>query len=88
MAEFPFAFSVGQLVISKQGKDTGMLYVVAGEANGRVMLILPPKYNTTHPKAKNPKHLQPCSRRAEKLIAKIEAGQDIDAGYFHRSVVN
>ena len=88
MAEFPFTFSVGQLVISKQGKDTGMLYVVVGKKDNRLLLILPPKYNTTHPKAKNPKHLQPCNRRAEELMANIEAGQDIDAGYFHRSVVN
>lgn len=81
-------FSVGQLVTSKQGKDAGMLYVVAGEDGGRVQLIRPPKYNTTNPKSKNPKHLQAMKRCADKLRAIIEAGQDIDAGYFHRSVAN
>ena len=88
MAEFPFAFSVGQIVASRQGKDVGTLYVVAGARDNRLLLIHPPKYNTTHPKAKNPKHLQFWQRRAEALITQIEAGQDIDAGYFHRSVVN
>ena len=82
-------FSVGQLVTSKQGKDTGTLYVSAGwDSKGRVLVIRPPKFNTTHPKSKNQKHLQPVNRRAEELIAIIDAGQDIDAGYFHRSVVN
>lgn len=83
-------FSVGQVVISRQGKDAGLEYVVGGvEADrGRVKLIRPPKFNTTHMKSKNPKHLQPTSKRAEELIAIIEAGQDIDAGYFHRSVMS
>ena len=64
-----------------------MLYVVSGvDDKGRVKVIRPPKFNTTHPKSKNMKHLQPTNRRADELIAIIEAGQDIDAGYFHRSV--
>ena len=80
-------FLVGQVVISRQGKDAGLSYVVSSaEENGRVKVIRPPKFNTTHPKAKNPRHLQPTGNRAEELISRIEAGQDIDAGQFHRSV--
>ena len=80
-------FSVGQVVISRQGKDAGLEYIVGGmNQNGRVMLIRPERFNTTHMKLKNPKHLQPTSKRAEELIDKIKAGQDIDAGHFHRSV--
>lgn len=79
-------FSVGQVVISRQGKDAGLEYVVGSVEGSRVNLIRPPKFNTTHMKSKNPKHLQPTGKRAEELIAIIEAGQDIDAGYFHRSV--
>ena len=83
-------FSVGQVVISRQGKDSGLEYVVGGfeAGKGRIKLIRPPKFNTSHMKAKNPKHLQPTGKRAEELIAMIEAGQDIDAGYFHRSVLS
>ena len=80
-------YSLGQVVISRQGKDAGLEYIVGGfEADGRIKLIRPEKFNTTHMKLKNPKHLQPTSKRAEDLVETIKAGQDIDAGHFHRSV--
>ena len=79
--------SVGQVVISRQGKDAGLEYIVGDvEHDGRVKLIRPEKFNTSHMKLKNPKHLQPTSKRAEDLVETIKAGQDIDAGHFHRSV--
>ena len=80
-------YSVGQVVISRQGKDAGLEYIVGGfEQDGRVKLIRPEKFNTSHMKLKNPKHLQPTNKRAEDLVETIKAGQDIDAGHFHRSV--
>ncbi|MBQ9390523.1 MAG: hypothetical protein IJU07_10150 [Synergistaceae bacterium] len=80
-------FEITQIVISRQGKDTGSEYVVSGfEADGRVKLIRPERFNVSNPKKKNPKHLQGTSRKAEKLAEYIKAGQNIDAGYFHRSV--
>ena len=82
-------YQVGQIVISRQDKDTGVFYVVSGfEADGRVKLIRPERFNVSKPKKKNPKHLQSTLRRAEELIGFIKAGQDIDAGYFFRSVGN
>jgi ribosomal protein L14E/L6E/L27E len=82
-------YQAGQIVISRQGKDTGVFYVVSGiETDGRVKLIRPERFNVSKPKKKNPKHLQSTLRRAEGLIKFIEAGQDIDAGYFFRSVGN
>ncbi|MBQ9905123.1 MAG: hypothetical protein IJM47_10115 [Synergistaceae bacterium] len=82
-------FTLGQIVISRQGKDTGLEYVVSGfEADGRLKLIRPDKFNVTHPKKKNVRHLQGTSRTAESLTEKIKAGSDIDAGNFHRSVRN
>lgn len=82
-------YQAGQIVISRQGKDTGVFYVVSGiEADGRVKLIRPERFNVSKPKMKNPKHLQSTLRRAEGLMKFIEAGQDIDAGYFFRSVGN
>ncbi|MBQ6776471.1 MAG: hypothetical protein IJP53_08440 [Synergistaceae bacterium] len=82
-------YQVGQIVISRQGKDTGLEYVVSGfEADGRVKLIRPNRFNVSKPKKKNPKHLQSTLRRAEDLLEFIKAGNDIDAGYFFRSVGN
>ena len=82
-------FTIGQVVISRQGKDTGLEYVIAGfEQDGKVKLVRPNRFNVTRPKQKNPKHLQSTLRRAENLLEFIKAGKDIDAGYFHRSVRN
>ena len=82
-------FEIGQIVISRQGKDTGLKYVVSGfEADGRIKLIRPEKFNVSKPKKKNPRHLQSTLRRAEDLLEFIKTGQDIDAGYFFRSVRN
>ena len=84
-----FKFQIAQVVISRQGKDAGLEYVVSGfESDGRIKLIRPERFNVTRPKIKNPKHLQSTLRRAEKLIDLIKAGKDIDAGFFHRSVGN
>lgn len=80
---------IGQVVISRQGKDAGLVYVVAGfEPDGRVKLIRPDRFNTTHPKKKNILHLQSTLKRAENLLESIKAGKDIDRGYFFRSVGN
>ena len=81
-------YFIGQIVFSRQGRDKGLIYVICGieENNKRVKLIRPNKYNVNNPKIKNPKHLQLTHKRAEELIEKIKAGNNIDAGYFHRSV--
>ena len=82
-------YQIAQIVISRQGKDTGLKYVVSGfEADGRIKLIRPDKFNVSKPKKKNPKHLQSTLRRAEELLEFIKAGKNIDAGYFFRSVGN
>ena len=82
-------FQIAQIVISRQGKDTGQKYIVSGiDSDGRIKLIRPERFNVSKPKKKNPKHLQSTLRRAEELIEFIKAGQDIDAGYFFRSVGN
>lgn len=79
---------ITQIVISKQGKDKGLEYVVAGfAADGRVKLIRPAKYNMDRPKLKNSRHLQGTLRRAQNLEEFIKAGKNIDAGYFYRSVL-
>ena len=80
-------YEIGQIVISRQGKDKGLIYVVSCvEANGYIAIIRPDKYNVRHPKRKNPKHLQSTLKSAENLLDYIKAGKDIDRGYFIRSV--
>ncbi|MBQ7193371.1 MAG: KOW domain-containing protein [Synergistaceae bacterium] len=82
-------YEIGQIVISRQGKDAGLEYVVSGiETDGRVKLIRPDRFNVKNPKKKNPRHLQKTLRIAGDLAEKIKAGKDIDAGNFHRSVRN
>lgn len=82
-------FQIAQIVISRQGKDTGLEYVVSGfDSDGRIMLIRPDRFNVSRPKKKNPRHLQSTLRRAEDLLEYIKAGKDIDRGYFYRSVMD
>ena len=81
-------FSLGQIVISRKGKDTGDEYVVSGVDGGRILLIRPERFNVSNPKKKNPKHLQGTSRYAQGLTERIKAGTNIDAGNFHRSVTD
>ena len=80
-------FEIAQIVISRQGKDAGLKYIVSGfDSDGRVKLIRPDRFNVSKPKKKNPRHLQSTLRRAEDLLEKIKAGKDIDRGHFYRSV--
>ena len=82
-------FEIGQVVISRRGKDTGLEYVVSGfESDGRIRLIRPERFNVSNPKKKNSKHLQKTSRHAENLAEKIKAGNNIYAVYFHRSLTD
>jgi len=57
-------FQVGQVVISRKGKDTGTWYVIVGtdEQKGRVLVCEGDKYPLQYPKSKNPKHLQKVNR--------------------------
>ncbi|MCL2767209.1 MAG: KOW domain-containing RNA-binding protein [Synergistaceae bacterium] len=73
---------LGQVVISKQGKDVGRIYVVVGVAEGRVFLADACKFNVKRPKRKNPKHLQPMRLVIDEVRKKVEEGQDIDHGRF------
>ena len=73
---------LGQVVISKQGKDVGRTYVVVGVGAGRVFLADARKYNISRPKRKNPKHLQPMRLIIDEIHKNVEEGQNIDHGRF------
>lgn len=74
---------MGQVVLSKQGKDVGRVYVVVGNAEEDIILLADAKnFNISRPKRKNPKHLQPTRLVLEEVRKKTEVGQDIDYGMF------
>ncbi|MDR3230644.1 MAG: hypothetical protein LBT65_04325 [Synergistaceae bacterium] len=77
---------MGQIVISKRGKDVGRAYVIAGFFDGnRLALADARRFNVSCPKSKNPRHVQATSRFVDaKMIAAIEKGRDIDHGEFWR----
>jgi hypothetical protein len=78
-------YLVGQLVVSKRGKDAGHSYVIVGFLGGnRLALADAGKFNVTSPKSKNPKHIQPTGRVAAELKTLAEAGKNIDHGVFCR----
>ncbi|MBQ9564486.1 MAG: KOW domain-containing RNA-binding protein [Synergistaceae bacterium] len=74
-------YPLGQVVLSRRGKDRGTFYVVVGfEGEGRLALADAGKFNVSRPKRKNPRHVQATSRRAAELAGQIEMGKDIDRG--------
>ena len=77
---FPGSYSVGQVVLSRQGKDRGKFYVVIGFEKGRLDLADGERFNVSRPKRKNPRHVQATSCRAAGLAKRIEMGEDIDRG--------
>lgn len=64
-----FQFNLGQIVISRKGKDSGTWYVVIGidEARDRVMVSDGIKRTLVNPKFKNPKHLQAVNRSIKEI---------------------
>lgn len=75
-------YRLGQVVISKRGKDAGRAYVIAGFLEGdRLALVDAKRFNVSRPKSKNPRHVQATLRFVDaKMIASIEAGKDINHG--------
>jgi ribosomal protein L14E/L6E/L27E len=75
------AYRVGQIVISKRGKDAGRTYVIVGFLGGdKLALADAKKYNVDRPKPKNPKHVQATSYVVAEVKAWVESGKNIDRG--------
>ena len=74
-------YRVGQVVVSKRGKDAGHIYVIVGFlGENRLALADADKFNVTRPKSKNPKHVMPTPRVMSEAIACAEAGKNINRG--------
>jgi len=74
-------YRVGQVVVSKRGKDAGHRYVIVGFKGGnRLALADALKFNADRPKFKNPKHVTPTPRVIDEIAARVEAGKNINRG--------
>ena len=77
-------YRVGQIVVSKRGKDAGQRYVIVGfrdeKQEKRLALADAGKFNVDRPKFKNPKHVMPTSRVISEIAACVEAGKNINRG--------
>ncbi|MDR2179501.1 MAG: KOW domain-containing RNA-binding protein [Synergistaceae bacterium] len=75
------AYRVGQVVISKRGKDVGRAYVIVGFlGEDKLALADGMKFNVDRPKHKNPKHVQATSQVVAEVAAWVESGKNIDRG--------
>ncbi|HEY8393081.1 MAG TPA: KOW domain-containing RNA-binding protein [Capillibacterium sp.] len=69
---------LGQLVISKQGRDTGALFLIVALLNEDYVLVADGrKRPLERPKKKNRKHLAFTLRVAEEIGAKLAAGDRV-----------
>ena len=74
-------YRVGQVVVSKRGKDAGHRYVIVGFlGEKRLALADAVKFNVSRPKFKNPKHVIPTPRVINEIVACVEAGKNINRG--------
>jgi hypothetical protein len=78
-------YRVGQVVLSKRGKDAGHTYVIVGFlGDDRLALADARKFGADCPKPKNPKHVRPTPHIIEEIAASVRAGKKIDHGEFCR----
>ena len=76
--------TIGNIVISRKGKDAGRWYVIVGISKDgrRVYLADGKKHTVRRPKAKNTIHLQPTGWSFDELTQGILTEKTMDAGRF------
>jgi len=80
-------YQLGQLVISKRGKDAGHRYVIVGflgelqkKQGKRLVLADAIKFNVNRPGLKNPKHVESTPHVMSEAVVCVEAGKNINRG--------
>jgi len=77
-------YQMGQLIVSKRGKDAGHRYVIVGfwgvKQKKRLALADAVKFNVDRPRLKNPKHVTPTPHVMNEVAACVEAGKNINRG--------
>lgn len=82
-------YQVGQIVISKRGKDAGRTYVIVGFlGENRLALADADRFNVDSPKVKNPKHVRSTSHVMTEVVVWVETGKSINRGEFCRFLEN
>ena len=72
------SFNLGQIVLSKQGRDKGQCYVVVGFSNGKV-LVADGKYKLLEkPKSKNALHLKCENFVDDEISTKLQQNKKIN----------
>lgn len=79
-------YRLGQVVLSRRGKDRGSRYVVVGfPEEDRLALADADRFNVSRPKRKNPKHVQPTSLFATGSPSGYGRAGTLTGGAFVRS---
>lgn len=78
---------VGQLVISKAGRDAGQVYVVTGYGKGQTLLLVDgKKRQLNHPKQKNVRHVNILKSIAGDMADKLKTGVRITNEEIRRNI--
>lgn len=79
-------FAKGSYAISKAGHDAGSVYVILDSDEKFVYLSEGRLKPVARPKKKKRKHLYPVCRKAETVMAKLEAGLPVTDEDIKRSI--
>ena len=64
-------FSIGDVVFSKMGRDSGRHYIVVATEENFVYICDGDLHKSDKPKKKKNKHIKPVGKRNEYIIAKL-----------------
>ncbi len=71
------SIQIGSVVLSTQGRDKGMYFVVTGVDDKAVYLVDGGMRKLASPKKKNPKHLSDSGVKLDAIAAKIIDGKKV-----------
>lgn len=78
-------YHLGQVVVSKKGKDAGRAYVIVGfRDSDRLALADAERFNISDPKNKNPKHVQPTAFIIPEVAVWVKERKKLDRGHLLR----
>ena len=72
-------FQVGQIVISKSGRDKGMAFIVLSTEGEYLYLADGQLRSMQKPKKKKLKHIQPTSTVSAEIVQTINSGRLLDS---------
>ncbi len=80
-------FKVGDIVIVRRGKHTGVPFVVVGtEGESRILITDGANYSVNNPKKKNLRHLQRTLMNLEDVAGRVAGGKPLDNGWLMQKI--